>query len=72
MGDGDRYVSDFSGVYNKHTGSYEKDTTKEDTKAKIPTYRHAQKNAMEHGDSGTYFMRKAEKPRTKRAARKRG
>lgn len=68
MADGDRYASDFGGVWNKHTGEYEKDTTKEDTKAKTPTYRYAQTKAMEKGDAETYFMRKT--ARRKRATKR--
>jgi hypothetical protein len=52
----DRYSSSFDGVYNARTG--ELVPSRIDTKAKTPTYRHAQKEAMQRGDSGTYFMRK--------------
>ena len=37
------------------------EVSKSDTKAKTPTYRHAQKEAMKKGDSSTYFMRKTSK-----------
>jgi len=29
-----------------------------ETKAKTPTYKHAQREAMKRGDTDTYFMRK--------------
>ena len=41
---------------------------KDEVRAKVPTYRHAQKIAMEHGDAGTYFMRKVGKKKRVGAA----
>jgi hypothetical protein len=58
----DRYQSDAldaqidpESTYDTYKGKF----TKIDTKAKTPTYKHAQKEAMQKGDSGTYFMRKS-------------
>lgn len=46
--------------------------TKKDTKAKVPTYRYAQKLAMERGDAGTYFMRKTSRGKVSRRGTNRG
>jgi hypothetical protein len=70
MSDGEQYVADEGiggGVWNKRTGKY---VSTDAPKSKVPTYRHAQKEAMKRGDSNTYNMRKtASKKATKRGSK---
>lgn len=73
MSDGDRYEADRNlggvfdkGVWDKRTQRY---ISNDAPRSPVPDYRHAQKESMRRGDSGTYFMRKTAN-RVKRSSKR--
>jgi len=56
MSDDYPYQGDVLGVVDRST--YKEVEPKIDTRAKVPTVKHAQKLAMERGDATTYFSTK--------------